>query len=102
MAESKEDTAARYTFIWRSAGLTTNAKTIGEMVIALEDAAEALRLLMEAGVVLDTASVGNDPCRLVTADPAIAQRFGFQREAEEEGARDEMATGNTTDAKAGE
>jgi hypothetical protein len=75
----------RYVFTWRSKGLTTGAKTIDDMIAALEGATDALRVLKGAGVVLDASTaVGDDAC-LVTTDAAVAERFGFQADTAEEG-----------------
>jgi len=74
----------RYVFTWRSKGLTTGAKTIDDMIAALEGATDALRVLKGAGVVLDASTAVGDAC-LVTTDPAVAERFGFQADTAEEG-----------------
>ena len=75
----------RYVFTWRSKGLTTGAKTIDDMIATLEAETDALRVLKGVGVVLDASTaVGDDAC-LVTTDPAVAERFGFQADTAEEG-----------------
>jgi hypothetical protein len=93
--------AARYVFTWRGQGLGAGAKTLDELIAALEGAADALRVLQEAGVVLDAGKAAGDDARLVTTDPAVARRFGFQREAAGQEARGEVPTGNATAAEAG-
>jgi hypothetical protein len=104
-AESQNDRSisARYAFTWRTMGLTANARSIDEMIEALEGAADALRVLQEAGVVLDvSASTGDDAC-LVTTDFAVAQQFGFTLEqSKEQLAMDASSPGNdASDCNAG-
>jgi len=82
--QNDKDAVSRYVFTWRSKGLTADAKTIDEMIAALEGAADGMRLLKEAGVVLDAGTIEGDDACLVTTDPAVAQRFGFQREEAKE------------------
>jgi hypothetical protein len=69
----------RYTFLWRSQGLGAGAKTIDDMIGSLDAAADALRLLKAAGVVLDTGASTGDDALFVTTDPAVAQRLGLNR-----------------------
>lgn len=85
--QGDKGTADRYVFTWRTTGITTGAKTLDDMIAALEGAADALRVLTEVGVVLDVgATAGEDAC-LVTTDPAVAERFGFTRTAANRGTK---------------
>jgi hypothetical protein len=83
---------ARYVFTWRSQGLAAGAKTIDDMIAALEGAADALRVLKEGGVALDAGAAAGDDACLLTTDPAVAERFGFLPEAAGQVARDEGAS----------
>lgn len=98
-SQKGEGPAARYIFIWRSEGLTANAKTIDEMIDSFEGAADALRLLKNAGVVLDAdASIGDNAC-LITSNPAVAQRFEFQQETANQETQDDISPACHTECK---
>ncbi len=68
----------RYELTWRNKFLTTHAKSISEMADILESAASDLREMASAGIALAHDSAGDDYAMLLTADPAIAERFGFE------------------------
>ncbi len=80
----------RYTLTWRNKYLATQARSIGDMAQALEDAARQLRGMEQDGVILDLDSgVEDDHALLVTTDPEVARRHDFEEddpEAEEAGA----------------
>jgi hypothetical protein len=79
--DNREDMTMRFESIWRNKWLTANAKTIGEMADALEAAAGELRAMQAQGVVLDAESdTQSDYATLVTYDPAVAEKFGFEPE----------------------
>ena len=63
---------------WRNKFLTVDAKSVAEMADILRGAANYLREMADAGVVLDPGGVVDDYANLTTADPEVAERFGFQ------------------------
>jgi hypothetical protein len=98
--DNKKDTPKRFTFAWRSKGLGAGAKNIDELIAALEDGADALRVLKDAGVFLDAGKVTDDDAYLVTTDPAVAQRFGFAAEVTmKQDVKEETATDSAATAK---
>jgi hypothetical protein len=75
----------QYEFTWRNKFLTTEVKTIGEMAQTLEGAAQQLRDMEQDGVTLDPDSdMADDYAMLVTDDPEVAHKYGFEEEVEEE------------------
>jgi hypothetical protein len=70
--------AATFATTWRNKWLTAHAKTIGEMVAALQSAASELKAMAKAGVILDNQSPEDDYARLTTTDPKVAKRFKFE------------------------
>src|SRR5438270_145771 len=79
-----------YERLWRNKWLTSEARTIDDMIDRLQEAAGELRQMRAAGVVLrEDDGVGVDYATLVTRDFAVAQQFGFEaEEAEAEADRD--------------
>jgi 1,4-dihydroxy-2-naphthoyl-CoA synthase len=73
----------KYHLTWRNKFLTNDAKTIDEMINALDFAVEQLREMRDAGVVLD-GSAEDDYAVLITDDPKIADTYGFWEVEEEE------------------
>jgi hypothetical protein len=72
--------AAGYELTWRNKFLTTHVTTFDEMIDALQEAVDELRAMRAAGVELaDNGGVVDDYATLVTSDPAVAERFGFER-----------------------
>ena len=67
----------RYEMLWRNKHLTVEAKSITEMADLLQGAANDLRAMTAAGVVLESDGVENDHARLTTTDPEVAEQFGF-------------------------
>lgn len=64
---------------WRCKFLTTDAKDIVEMAYALHVAAGKLYAMAASGVtLLDDGGVEDDYATLVTTDPKVAKKFGFQ------------------------
>ena len=75
---------AEYDSLWRNKWLTAGAKTMDDMIDALQEAADLLRAMKAAGVVLrDDGAIADDYARLVTNDPGVAKTFGFE-EVEDE------------------
>jgi hypothetical protein len=69
----------RYSLLWRNKWLTAHATTIDDMIEALEGAAAELRALRDAGVRLE-GGAEDDYAYLVTTDPAVATKYGFEEE----------------------
>jgi hypothetical protein len=90
----------RYETTWRNKWLTAEARSIGEMADTLDAAADELRAMQAQGVVLaEESDVGSDYATLVTHDPTVAEKLGFEPEAirendveEAEDAEDGVAT----------
>jgi hypothetical protein len=75
----------RYEMLWRNKWLTSQAKTIEEMIASLRAAADRLDEMRKLGVALEENSgggVGNDYATLVTSDPEVAKKFGLEEERE--------------------
>ncbi len=73
----------RYEALWRNKWLTSEAKTIDEMIESLRAAADQLDEMRKAGVSLeDNGGVGDDYATLVTTDPEVAKKFGMEEERE--------------------
>ena len=85
--------ATRYVAIWRNKFLTTDAKTITDMIEMLREAADDLQKMKKRGVKLDPDGGTMDDCAmLVTTDPVVAQEFkdwGFCDETEDTDEDDE-------------
>jgi hypothetical protein len=81
---------AAYNYVWRNKWLTDEARTIEEMIAGLRSAADELQAMKEAGVtLLDDGAALDDYATLVTDDPTVAARFGFDEEEEEDDDDDE-------------
>ena len=73
----------RYVMIWRNKWLTSEAKSVDEMLAIYRDTANHFEQMIQDGVVLDdNGSVGDDYAQLVTTDPKIAEKYGFIEESE--------------------
>ncbi len=73
----------RYEMTWRNKWLTSEARSIDEMIVALRAAADRLDELKTAGVTLDADSgIADDYASLVTFDPDVASRFEIEEERE--------------------
>lgn len=76
---------AVYSYQWRNKWLTAQARSLEEMVGMLRAAADELDAMRAAGVALQPDSgVADDYATLTTEDPAVAQRFGFIEEDEQD------------------
>ncbi len=76
---------ANYEMIWRNKYLTAEAETLDDMITSLQDVADRLREMQAAGVVLNEWSeTADDYAVLVTTDPAVAERFGFEPVSDED------------------
>jgi hypothetical protein len=74
----------RYEMLWRNKFLTVDAKSVAEMADILRGAANYLREMADAGVVLDPDGVVDDYANLTTTDPEVAERFGFDLTEDDE------------------
>jgi hypothetical protein len=73
----------RYVLLWRNKWLTSEARTIDDLIAALDAAAAELRAMNRDGIVLDPdRGTADDYAQLVTTDPAVAKKYGMEDEAE--------------------
>ena len=73
----------RYETLWRNKWLTSEAKTIDDMIDSLRAAADHLDEMRKSGITLeDDGGVGDDYATLVTTDPEVAKKFGMEEERE--------------------
>jgi hypothetical protein len=73
----------RYGRIWRSKFLTLEARTIDDMIAALQAAAEEHQAMRDDGVTLDVdGGTADDYAYLVTTDPEVARKYGMEEEGE--------------------
>jgi hypothetical protein len=74
-----------YTLTWRNKYLTSNAQNIDGMIAKLEAALAELRQMRDAGVTLGPSGpTEDDYAVLVTDDPLVAEKFGFDHLEEDE------------------
>ena len=93
--------AKRYVKLWRNKWLTAEAKSLEELIQALQSAADTLRSMQADGITLDAeGGTGDDYAYLVTRDPTIAKKYDMHDEKEfwadegedEEHAGDDVST----------
>jgi hypothetical protein len=73
----------RYVTTWRNKWLTSEAKSIDDMIKMLRSAADYLEQMRNDGVYLeDHGGVGDDYAHLVTTDPKVAEKYGLVDESE--------------------
>jgi hypothetical protein len=73
----------RYVTTWQNKWLTSEAKSLEEMIKMLRLAANRLDQMLKDGVVLeDDGGVGDDYAKLVTFDPKVAEKYGLVDESE--------------------
>jgi hypothetical protein len=73
----------RYVTTWRNKWLTSEAKSVDDMIKMLRSAAEYLEQMRNDGVFLeDDSGVGDDYAHLVTTDPKVAEKYGLVDESE--------------------
>jgi hypothetical protein len=71
--------------IWRNKWLTADATCLDDMIGSLRQAADELQAMRDAGVTLeDDGCVGDDHAHLVTNDPEVAKKFGFDEDVLED------------------
>jgi hypothetical protein len=82
----------RWDSIWRAKWTADGAKSVAEIASKLRAEADHLDEMAKAGVELQT-EVADDYAFLETADPSVAERFGFQlTEPDEEDEAEASAT----------
>ena len=73
----------RFLMYWRNKWLTSQARTIDDMIESLRGAADELERMRADGVSLDpNGGTTDDYAQLVTSDPEIAKKYGFEDESE--------------------
>ncbi len=73
----------RFVKTWRNKWLTSQAKSIDEMIVMVRAAADDLEQMQKEGVVLeDYGGVDDDYALLVTYDPKVAEKYGLVDESE--------------------
>jgi Nucleotidyl transferase AbiEii toxin, Type IV TA system len=83
-------TEKRYALHWRNKFLTLKAKSLDEMIAALDHAAQELREMKADGVILDPeGGTADDYARLISTDPEVARKYGMHEESEFFGDEDE-------------
>ena len=66
----------RYITLWRNKWLTSEAKSLQDMVDGLQSAADQLRAMLADGVTLEPdGGTSDDYAHLVTTDPTIAKKY---------------------------
>lgn len=71
----------RYSCLWRNKWLTSEAKTIDDMIEGLRAAAYDLEKMKDAGIILDPDSgISDDYADLYTFDEAVAKQFDLQHD----------------------
>lgn len=73
----------RYVTLWRNKWLTANAKSLAEMIVMLQHAAQELDAMKADGVLLDDqASTSDDYAFLYTYDRTVAEKYGMEPEGD--------------------
>ncbi len=76
-----ESGGQRFTTFWRNKWLTSEAKTIEDMVDSLRAASDSLEQMAKDGIVLeDDGAAADDYATLVTTNSAIAAKYGLDLE----------------------
>jgi hypothetical protein len=82
----------KYTTVWRSPFSFTQVRGIGHLARSLVDAARDLRQMKAEGVTLyPEGGIGDDYAVLMTTDPHVARKYGFDVEAVTSSADDVVA-----------
>lgn len=93
----------RYVTLWRNKWLTSEAKSIDEMIALLQDATRTLEAMRRDGVLLeDDGATADDYAHLVTTDPDVAKKYDMMDESElwgsdEEEFREHESAGDPTE-----
>ena len=79
----------RYITLWRNKWLTSEAKSLQDMVDGLQSASDRLRAMLADGVTLEPdGGTSDDYAHLVTTDPTIAKKYDMHDEREFWGSED--------------
>ena len=76
MSDDEKTLPAHFEMSWRAKWSTDGCRTLQEMAERLRSRADELEEMAGAGVTL-VEPVGDDYALMETADPAVAERFGF-------------------------
>ena len=79
----------RYSLIWRNKWLTSDCKSLKEMVEALRGAADMLEGMDKDGIQLDSEGVEDDYANLGTDDEMIAKKYDMEEMEDEDEEWDE-------------
>lgn len=80
---SARPASKRFALIWRNKWLTSEAKSLEEMITLLQSAASELQEMLDDGVALSMGGgTADDYAYLVTSDPEIAKKYGMHDESE--------------------
>lgn len=96
----------RFVTLWRNKWLTSEAKTIDDMIVGLREAADTLEQMRNEGIFLeDDGGVCDDHAHLVTTDPKVAEKYGFVDEfdfwaEDNEADDDDVASDDGTESEA--
>jgi hypothetical protein len=73
------DQVVEHELLWRNKWLTAHARSIDDMITALQKAVDTLKLMRWMGVSLrDDGGAADDYATLITNDPSVAQELGFE------------------------
>jgi hypothetical protein len=70
----------RYATLWRNKWLTSDAKTLDDMVTSLREAADYLKSLKEVGFLLDAQGGPDDYMTIYTYDKVLADQFDIEED----------------------
>jgi hypothetical protein len=80
----------KYTLLWRHKYLTTNAKTVDDMVQGFSHWAQVLEDIRDSQTGQPQGGTEDDYARLATSDLTMAKTLGFEVDEEDEGETDEL------------
>jgi hypothetical protein len=76
----EQEQVLEYQLLWRNKFLTSDCRSLEDMIAAFQSALETLKSMQTRGVKLrEDGGVADDYATLITADPAVASEFGFER-----------------------
>lgn len=80
----KEKTEIEYEMLWRNKWLTTNAKTIDDMINGLSSAVDELKSMKADGITLsDDCGAADDYARLITTNEEVAKKYHLEDRSDE-------------------
>lgn len=87
----------RYVTHWRNKWLTSEAKSLDEMIAAIRQAANTLEAMKRDGIVLEQSDgIADDYAVLVTTEPEVAKKYDMVEESEFWSAEDDEEPGSNT------